>query len=138
MSDILYSDDFAYDVSNDILSKGEVFDYDCINQSIENILTTSFGERLFNPYFGSSLGNQLFEGMNNNFLNSSFIKKLIDEIYLWEDRITFDENRCSFTANPDDNSVILELTYMVDKTKIINTFKRKIRIYRHLHIHKIS
>ena len=129
MSDKLNSDKFAYDLSNDILSKGEIFDYDVINQSIENILSTSFGERLFNPYYGSSLGNLLFEGMNNNFLNgSSIIKKLIDEISIWENRVTFILNECFFTPDPNNNSVSLQLSYVVNKTQIRNTFKRKIRV----------
>lgn len=129
MSDILYSDKFAYDLSNDILTKGEIFDYDVINQSIENILSISFGERLFNPYFGSSLGNQLFEGMNNDFLNNNIlIKKLIDEISLWENRITFKLSECGFVADSDNNLVMLQLTYIINKTQIQNTFKRKIRI----------
>ncbi len=129
MSNKLNSDKFAYDLSNDILSKGEIFDYDVINQSIENILSTSFGERLFNPYYGSSLANQLFEGMNNNFLNgSSIIKKLIDEISIWENRVTFILNECFFTPDPNNNSVSLQLSYVVNKTQIRNTFKRKIRV----------
>lgn len=129
MSDKLYSDHFAYDLSNDILSKGEIFDYDVINQSIENVLSQSFGERLFNPYFGSTLANQLFEGMNNNFLNSNvLLQKIIDEISLWENRVSFKMNECSFTASPDTNTVTLVLTYIVNKTGIQNTFKRKIRI----------
>jgi len=129
MSDKLYSDSFAYDLANDVLTKGELYDYDVINQSIENILTTGFGERLFNPYFGSSLGNYLFEGMSNDFLNgSSLIKKLIDEISIWENRITFKQNECSIIADPDNNSIVLKLTYYVNKTNIKNVFKRKIRI----------
>lgn len=129
MSDKLYSDKFAYDLSNDILTKGELFDYDVINQSIENILSTSFGERLFNPYYGSSLANQLFEGMNNNFLNGSgIIKKLIDEISVWENRVTFILSDCFFTPDPNNNSVTLQLSYVVNKTQIRNTFKRKIRV----------
>lgn len=129
MSDKLNSDHFSYDLSNDILTKGELFDYDVINQSIENILSTSFGERLFNPYYGSSLANQLFEGMNNNFLNGSgIIKKLIDEISIWENRVTFILSECFFTPDPNNNLVDLQLSYVVNKTQIRNTFKRKIRV----------
>ena len=129
MSNKLYSNKFAYDLANKILTKGEIFDYDVINQSIENILSVSFGERLFNNFFGSSLGNTLFEGMTNKFLNSNAIlKRITDEISIWEDRITFKMSECSFTANPDNNEIVLILTYIINKTKIKNTFKRMIRI----------
>ena len=129
MSDILYTDNFAYDLSNDILSKGEVYDYDAINQSIENIIMTGLGERLFSPFFGSSIGNLLFEGMSNDLLESeTMIDTLISEIGLWENRITFKRSECYFTPEPDNNKLILELTYIVKKNQITNTFKRKIKI----------
>ena len=55
------------------------------------------------------------------------IRKLIDEIYTWENRISFILSECSFTADADGNSVILQLTYVINKTNVQNTFKRKIR-----------
>ena len=129
MSDILFSDSFAYDLSNNILSKGDVYDYDAINQSIENILMTSYGDKLFNPFFGSSLGGQLFEGMSDEFIeNKSIIDNLINEINLWENRITFKKSECSFEADSNNNTIVLTLTYIVNKNQIQNTFKRKIRI----------
>lgn len=126
MSNILYSDSFAYDASNKILSKGEVFDYDAINQSIENILSTGYGERLFNPYFGSILGNILFEGMNKGRLNGT-IGSLIKEIYIWENRVVFIEEGCRFDLDEDNNTAILNLVYIIKRSGIKSTFKRKIR-----------
>lgn len=126
-NNILYSDVFAYDTSNDILSKGEIFDYDAINQSIENILSTGFGERLFNPFFGSSLSNMLFESMSNRFLSTT-IDTLVKEIMVWEDRITIIKGESYFVANPDNNMVTLQITYIINRSRIKNTFKRKIRL----------
>ena len=40
---------FAYDIAYKSSSKGELFDFDAINQSITNILSTTRGERLFLP-----------------------------------------------------------------------------------------
>lgn len=130
MSEKLYSDNFAYDLSNKILTKGEIFDYDVINQSIENILSTVFGERLFNPFYGSTLSNQLFEAMDSRFLNNNtaLLDALIQQINLWENRIVFIMGDSFFKADPDNNMVSLQLTYYVKKTQIKNTFKRKIRI----------
>jgi phage baseplate assembly protein W len=128
MSDILFSDSFAYDVSNDILSKGEIFDYDVIEQSLENILSTFFGERIFNPYFGSSLGDQLFElSSSSSFQNSNFLRTLIDQISTWENRITFITDECYFDPE-EDNSISLNLSYVINKNNVRNTFKRKIRL----------
>jgi len=126
-NNILYSDSFAYDTANKILTKGEVFDYDAINQSIENILSIGFGERPFNPFFGSSLGGMLFEGMTNGFTASN-VDTLIKEILLWENRITFVRSECGFIPDPNNNTVTLYLTYIINRSRIKNTFKRKIRL----------
>jgi phage baseplate assembly protein W len=129
MSEKLYTDSFAYDLSKNALTKGDVYDFDVINQSIENILSTYFGERLFNPYFGSTLGKQLFQAMDSKLLNGdAILKTLIDEILIWEDRVVFIDSMSRVTASPDNNSIVLELTYALKKTGIRNTFKRKIRL----------
>ena len=55
------SDYYAYDLADKVISKGELYDEDVINQEITNILGCNFGERVFNLTFGSSLGFKLFE-----------------------------------------------------------------------------
>ena len=55
------SDRWAYDISQNPISKGEIYDTDVINQSIENILMTTVGERIFNINYGSNLMYRVFE-----------------------------------------------------------------------------
>ena len=54
-------DSWAYDISKNVLSKGEIRDVDVINQSIESIIGTLFGERIFNLSFGSDLTLRIFD-----------------------------------------------------------------------------
>jgi phage baseplate assembly protein W len=47
------SDIFAYDMAKNSQTDGELLNEDAINVSIENILMTNRGERVFLPDFGS-------------------------------------------------------------------------------------
>ena len=48
-------ENYAYDLSKHVTKNGDEKDESAINQSIENILLTNFGERVFRPNFGSNL-----------------------------------------------------------------------------------
>jgi phage baseplate assembly protein W len=120
-----YRDKFAYDISKQALRKGEIWDFDVINQSIELILTTYYGERLFNPYFGSPLANLLGEPMSEQKAESLLVD-IINDIKKWEDRITIIENRCQLILDYDNNSIELKLPYYVNKNNIRSIFEKKI------------
>lgn len=59
---------------------------EAINNSIENILGTSYGERLFLPQFGSRIKSLLFENINATTAQSIY-DALTDAIKDWEPRI---------------------------------------------------
>ena len=69
------SDNFAYDMDKNARKGGEVVNEDAINVSIENILLTGYGERIFLPDFGSPLNRVIFET-----LNESTAERLLDKI----------------------------------------------------------
>jgi phage baseplate assembly protein W len=102
---------FAYDLSKDI-SKGEIYDYDVISQSIEIILTTMFGERLFNPYFGSILGSSLFETINTQ-SGEKLLDSIIDSINRIEKRAVVLSNKAQLTILSNQRAIILSLPYVV-------------------------
>jgi phage baseplate assembly protein W len=120
-----YRDHYAYDLSINPLSKGEIWDTDVINQSIELIIATYFGERLFNPYFGSPLGNMLFENMNES-KGESLLTDLINAIKKWEDRITILESKCRIILDYDNNSIGLQIFYTINQNNIRSVFEKKI------------
>jgi hypothetical protein len=45
------SDHFAYDLSEKVITQGELYDDKVISQSISTILGTNYGERVFNIGF---------------------------------------------------------------------------------------
>jgi len=105
---------FAYDLSKD-LSKGEIYDYDVINQSIEIILTTMFGERLFNPNFGSILGASLFNTINIQ-SGEKLLDSIINSINKLEKRATIISNKAKLTILSNQRAIILNLPYVVKNT----------------------
>jgi phage baseplate assembly protein W len=120
-----YRDKWAYDLSKNPLTKGEIWDDDVIKESIELIIATYFGERLFNPYFGSPLGNMLFENINES-KGESLLTDLINAIKTWEDRITINESRCRIILDYDNNSIGLQIFYTINQNNIRSLFEKKI------------
>lgn len=118
-------DRWAYDIDKNPIDQGEIWDVDVINQSIEMILGTMYGERLFNPGFGFGLQYRIFESMS-----SSKAESLLDEISTaikrWEDRITLLESEMRIIANVDKNSVIIIIPYIINRVNIKSVFKKKL------------
>lgn len=118
-------DRWAYDLSNKPITKGEIWDTDVINQSIENILSTTFGERLFNPNFGSPLTAYLFEGITQE-NGERLLDSVIESIKRWEDRVYILENQARLFVSQDTNEIRLYLPYRIKRNNIVSNFDKKI------------
>ena len=121
----LFSDHYAYDISKNVLSKGEIHDTDVLSQSIEMILTTMFNERLFNTSFGSVLPSYLFEYINEN-SGEKLLDDIITVIHKWEDRIIVIGGSSSLQILADQYAIILTLPYYIKRNGITSVFKKKI------------
>lgn len=115
----------AYDISKDIITVGEVTNRDAIEQSIEDILGTSYGERPFMPTYGSILPLQTFESFTGNY-GEQVLDSLLDSIELWEDRIVLSRDKSFVEYNVDANSINLGIVYTMKKTGITTSFNRNI------------
>lgn len=124
---IVNRDRWAYDISKKPISKGEVWDTDVINQSIENILSTGFGERVFNPTFGSNLQNFLFNGITEE-NGEQILDSVIESVKRWEDRIIVLENDARLIVNPNTNEIRLYFPYRLRDRNIVSEFDKKIII----------
>jgi phage baseplate assembly protein W len=122
-----FSDKWAYDIAKDIYKNGEVNDSDVINQSIELILGTAYGERFFNSSFGSSLPNRLFDSMDINY-GERILDDIVVAINRWEDRITILENEMRMVISNNQNSVKITIPYIVKRNGQVGYFKKKIII----------
>jgi len=121
----LLSDNWAQDLDKNGTSNGEIKDTDVLAQSIEMILVTIYGERLFNLTFGCSLTRKVFENMS-----PALAEELLDEVAAaikrWEDRIQVIEAQMRLIFNRDQNSLILIIPYYVKKTGVTSVFKKKL------------
>lgn len=98
---------------------------DSITQSIKTILSTTPGERLFLPEFGSNLKEYVFEP-----LDFSTTELIIGEIEIalerWEDRITVVD--ITVEEEPDENVLKISIDYSISATGAVDNFIGKIKI----------
>ena len=120
-----YSSRWAYDISKRVIAKGEIFDTDVIDQSIEMILTTYPTERFFNPSFGSLLLARIFEVITDEDAEV-LLDDVAEAIKTWEDRVFLIEKKMRIDFSPDDGFVILTIPYVVRRTGLKSTFQKKI------------
>ncbi len=123
----LNNDRWAYDLSKNIITNGEIFDEDCISQSIELILAIYFGERVFNPLFGSSLPLELFEGFSNK-NGEKLVDEILNSIETWEDRIVIDKENVEFKFTASQNTLEIFIPYVIIKQKIVSFFNKRIAV----------
>lgn len=116
---------YAYDLSKNVLSKGEVYDDEAIKQSIEMILSTMFGERLFNPSFGCELPYFTFEQLTES-SGERLLSSIINSIRKFEDRVEISDNDCSMNLYPDQNAISLKIVYAIKRNNTISKFEKKI------------
>jgi len=116
---------WASDLDINVVKNGEIFDVDVINRSIEMILSTQYGERLFNPSFGCGVQLKLFEGMTKQNIES-ILDDIIGAIKKWERRVVVLENDARVIANTDENSLVLIIPYVINRNGIAGTFRKKI------------
>jgi len=122
-----YSEHWAYDISKNIISKGEVWDEDAVKQSIEMIVATYFGERLFNLPFGSPVWGKLFETMTPND-GENLLNGVAAAIKRWEDRVRLIEADMRVINKTDDNSITLVIPYIIKRSGKSSIWQKKIFI----------
>jgi phage baseplate assembly protein W len=120
-----FSDHYAYDISKNVISQGEIHDKDVLSQSIEMILCTMFNERLFNPNFGSVLPTYLFDFINEN-SGEKLLDDIIESIKRWENRITIIESQAALQILDDQHAIILTLPYIINQRNTAGVFKKKL------------
>ena len=106
---------WAYDLDANCLRYGDINDVDVINQSIETILGTYYGERLDNINFGCGLPLYIFSVMESG--NFEGVKKeVISALKRWEDRIILNESEVQVIPDYNKNTIIVSIPYTIKIT----------------------
>lgn len=91
---------------------GRVTDVSSVYQSIDNILKTRKGERVFQPKFGSDISALLFEPMDDITANS-ILSRLFEAIEVWEHRVIVDYGRSYIVPDVDNHTYNVFLTFRI-------------------------
>lgn len=122
----IYAKNWAYDMPIKALSKPLLVNEEVINQSIEMILATPRGSRLFNLNFGSDFSLRLFDNLDVNYLDR-MIDDTVKAIQKWEDRIIIIESGVSMVVNTDNNTFLLTIPYIIKERQIKGEFSKIIK-----------
>lgn len=101
------------------------FNYDCINQSIQSILSTTPGERIMMPTFGSNIPFYLFEPITP--ISVKMLQKDIQTaLATWENRVTV--TQVSVLPNYDQKSYAISIYYAYSGATAPGIFTANLRV----------
>lgn len=127
MSDRFTITDYAIDLSKNALTISDAYDSAAILQSIENILLTVPGERVFEPEFGSPLMSIVFRNITSE-SGERLLDSLIAAVNKYEPRITIISKDCRLNVNTKENSLSLSFPFIINKSLIKSTYTKKLSI----------
>jgi phage baseplate assembly protein W len=81
-----------------------------VRDSIDNILGTNPGERIFLPQFASGLKSILFEPMTQQKMDN-LANSIKNSIETWDNRVSVQNVAC--TLDPDNNYVAITVTFSI-------------------------
>ena len=102
-----------------------VFDVDAINSSLENIILTIPGERVFLPQFGCEIHSLLHELMNERTARD-ILSVVVSAVEKWEPRIVVDFARSRVTPITDERVYEVYLAYIVVGLDIESSFQLRV------------
>ena len=119
---------YAYDLDHDIFSVGEVTDAEAISVSIQNIISTIFGQLVFEPGIGSQTGLTTFTNFTEQDA-STFFDNLVQTIEAIETRCSIIREDSNVDIYKNENSMDIKLTFQViGDGDDIGTLEREITI----------
>lgn len=104
----IYSDINQYTPETQIL----LTDEESVYQSLNNILITKPGQRIFNPEFGSDMDKVLFEVMDE-VTAAQLYRTVTEAVERWEPRIIIDNSQSDIIPNYDSNSYDVKLVFEI-------------------------
>jgi phage baseplate assembly protein W len=103
---------YMYSDLNVDLTTNYVYDLVDIKQSINTLLSTRLGTRLFLSGYGTDIEKYLFEPCDR-FTASAIMTEVVLAITRWEPRVKLDNPGSAVTADPINQRFIINLVYQV-------------------------
>lgn len=119
-----FLNNFALDLNKKVLTNVDAVDKDVIHQSLEAILLTGVGERVFED-FGSFLQTILFHRLDENNAEN-LLDEIISTISRYETRITVISNSCALNISRQTQTMRLKIVYYINSDGAIGEFNKKI------------
>jgi len=89
-----------------------VYDVEAVYQSIEHILSTKPGERLFLPDFYAELESLLMEPIDDE-TSFKILDTILGAIEKWENRVYLLYAECQVTPKPDEHAYDVKLVFRI-------------------------
>lgn len=119
-----FLNNFALDLNKKVLTNVDAVDKDVIHQSLEAILLTGVGERVFED-FGSFLQTILFHRLDENNAEN-LLDEIISTISRYENRITIISNSCALNISRATQTMRLKIVYYINSDGAVGEFNKKI------------
>ena len=120
------TDNWAVDLSKNLKTKGEIYNEDVIYQSVESIIMTVFGERIFNTAIGSEAYSMIFKNLHA--ING---EKALDDINrsirIWEPNVTVDEDDSKFIKDMSQHAIFVYIPYVINYTNVRTHYLTKLK-----------
>jgi len=105
---------FIYqDINQNISESNSLIDIKSIRQSINNLLETRKGTRLFLSEYGTDIESYLFDPMDFSVAFQIYVE-ITNAIARWEPRVTLDHSQTKVVTDPDKHIYWLTLSYKVN------------------------
>lgn len=119
-----FLNNFALDLNKKVLTNVDAVDKDVIHQSLEAILLTGVGERVFED-FGSFLQTILFHRLDENNAEN-LLDEIISTISRYENRITVISDSCALNISRQTQTMRLKIVYYINSDGAVGEFNKKI------------
>lgn len=120
-----FIDNYAIDLSKKSLSVSDVYDSQALLQSVENIILTIPGERVFQLDFGSPLMTTTFRNINEQ-NGERLLDAIIDAINKFEPRVRVISSKCILQLIPSQNSLNIVIPFIVIKSGAYLEYTKKL------------
>lgn len=102
----------------------EISGNEAINESLENIILTNFGELLFGFMgFGTNVITEVFSNVSSR-STESIKSKVITAITKWEPRVIVDQSNVRVVIDDENHTFNLSVPYVIKSSGELATFKR--------------